>query len=109
MNKPVEIKNVTVRRVPKKLRSTCLCCGKKLQIDGITGTNAESYPTIYGGVVFRSSGQFGSTVLDSGVGIPSGWETEIQIIICDKCLVKKAEIINTRKNRRSVIERRPFA
>lgn len=103
--KPVEVK-IRRKAVSKKLNSVCLCCGKKLEADSMTGTNAEEYPIIYGGVVFRSSGQFGSTVLDCGVGIPPEWEAEIQIIICDECLVNKADIVNTRKNKRGVIERR---
>ena len=104
MTSTVEIKNCKTNRIPKQLNCQCLVCNKKLDaIASLTTSNAEVYPSVSGGVVFRSSGQFGSTVLDCGVGIPSPFSTEVQIIICDECLLKKAKIVNTRKNKRAVI------
>jgi hypothetical protein len=104
----VEIKNTSkLLRASQNLKCNCLVCKKPLNV--ICGANAEEIPAISGGVVFRSSGQFGSTILDCGVGVPAGWSNEIQITICDKCLLKNAEIINAMRNKRAVIERRPFA
>lgn len=91
------------------LKTACIVCGKKLEADRHGGADAQIFPCIYGGVVFRSTGQFGSTVLDCGFGIPSGWEPFVQIIVCDVCLVKKARTVNTARNKRTVIERRHSA
>lgn len=103
----VEIKDCKKIRNSPNFKPVCLVCGKKLECSD--AENAESYPVVYEGVVFRSSGQFGSKILDCGFGIPSGWESEVQIIVCDACLIKKAKTVNTRKNKRAVIERRAFA
>ena len=105
--KTIEVKQ-HVKKIPTKLNAICLVCDKKLEVDKATGMNAQTYPIVYKGVVFRSSGQYGSTVLDCGVGIPRGWEPEIQIIVCDECLLKKNKIVNAFKNKRTVIEQRPF-
>lgn len=106
MTSTVEIKNCKQNRIPKALNCQCLVCNKKLNaIVTLTTSNAEVYPSVSGGVVFRSSGQYGSTILDCGVGIPTPFETEVQIIICDECLLKKSKIVNTRKNKRAVIVR----
>lgn len=105
----VEIKDCRTVKNDPKFKPTCICCGKKLEADKGSAANAEAYPIVYEGVVFRSSGQFGSKVLDCGVGIPSGWSPEVQIIVCDKCLLKKANTVNTRTNKRAVIERRAFS
>ena len=105
----VEIKDCKKLTKHPKLNCACIVCGKKLDVDDYTSANAEVYPSIYEGVVFRSSGQFGSRVIDCGIGFPSGWEYEIQIIVCDECLIKKSHIVNAMKNKRAVIERRAFA
>src|SRR4051812_2798917 len=102
---PVEIKVCSTDGPDPNLKSICLVCKKPLEVDSHSGVNGETYPMVYGGVVFRSDGQYGSTVLDCGAGIPAGWENGIQIIVCDKCLVENAGIINAFRNKRTVIER----
>lgn len=97
-----KIEVVDENTIPAALKTICICCDKKLTVDRHGTANAQQYPCVSDGVVFRSSGQYGSTVLDCGVGIPEGWEYEVQIIVCDECMIKKASIINAMKNSRCV-------
>lgn len=67
----------------------CLSCDKSLPFEGIESgplisQNAAMHPLVYGGIVFRSSGQFGSRLLDP---IDSA-DRALQIIICDQCLIQ---------------------
>lgn len=91
---------------PTNLANICLLCKKRLKVD-FFGNNAHTFPNIYGGVVFRSTGQYGSTVWDQPHS--SDWGDNIQIVICDSCITKNSLLVNTFKNERIVIERRPFA
>ncbi len=53
----------------------CIVCGKQPE------TAFERQP--YGATMFYASGQYGSTVFD-----PIGEDAELQINVCDVCLVK---------------------
>jgi len=89
---------------PNGLISECLVCRKQLDYDW--NGNAERVPSVYDGVVFRSSGQFGSRVLDCGVSIPQGFQADVQIIICDECLIANAHRVNARRGLRPVLSER---
>jgi transcription elongation factor Elf1 len=101
----IELILLPKKNPPKKLNLQCIRCDKKLEIDNHGGFNAHVFPNVYYGVVLRSSGQYGSTVLDCGVGIPSGYHDEIQIIICDECIIKLGNRINMWTQPRDVITR----
>jgi hypothetical protein len=88
---------------PKKLNLQCIRCDKQLDIHTMEPNNAASFPCVHKGVVFRSSGQFGSSILDCGVGIPGGYQSDIQIILCDDCIEKNGDRINTMTDERTVM------
>ena len=71
----------------------CIICKKLLQQQNPT-KNAADFPMIWDGVVFRSTGQFGSRLNDCN--------HEIQIIICDQCLIERLKLIDTIKGERVV-------
>jgi hypothetical protein len=70
----------------------CFCCDCDIETE-ING-NPMVISAVYGGLFFRSTGNYGSTVFDP---IPShhpniGKGTEfLQIIICDECIKRKAK------------------
>ncbi len=58
-----------------------------------------NYP-VYGGLIFRSTGNYGSTVFDP---MPTGREEVLRIIICDNCIKKNSSCVtHIYKIRRSV-------
>ena len=67
----------------------CFKCDKPLQA---AAPDSEAFPfQPYEGVMFRSSGNYGSTVWDPQVRT---WE--LHIIICDACLVSnKANVVSS--------------
>lgn len=71
----------------------CIRCDKILSAD--YGTNYADFPSVNDGVVFRSSGQYGSAVLDQMV--PPGWHSGVQIILCDECMVSQGHRIDAGK------------
>ena len=48
--------------------------------------DATVFPNVSCGVVFRTTGQYGSTIWDECAGFGNKEPREIQIILCDKCL-----------------------
>ena len=73
------------------MNTKCIACGKNLDSDRDDeerDSDATCYPIIYSGIVFRSSGQFGSRILDN----IHDDNIEIQIIICDQCIIEKNEM-----------------
>lgn len=68
----------------------CIRCDKTMEdaLD-ISDKDGETYPNTSEGIVFRSSGQFGSTVWDEFIN-----PRYMQIILCDECAVKLAERID---------------
>lgn len=71
------------------MNKKCIICDKLLDQQS-PSKNAAEIPMIWDGVVFRSSGQFGSRLNDCNY--------EIQIIICDQCLIEKISRIDTITN-----------
>ena len=67
------------------MNKKCICCKKKLEVLH-NHENAASFPCVSGAVVFRSSGQYGSRLID---GSP-----EIQVLICDQCLLEKNNYVD---------------
>lgn len=63
----------------------CICCKRVLKAEPTE--NPLVIPPVYSGIVFRSTGNFGSTVFDP---MPIGAEEILQIIICDECIKWKA-------------------
>tara|TARA_Y100000310_G_C20011053_1_gene502959 strand:+ start:117 stop:518 length:402 start_codon:yes stop_codon:yes gene_type:complete len=82
----------------------CISCGKELEEDRHSEKeNAHFFPAVWGGVVFRSTGQFGSRVKDcipcgGGINEPE----EIQIIVCDQCLLEKSKQVDCIVNYKEV-------
>ena len=78
------------------MNTKCIVCDKELELDPLTETeNASVFPALHGGVIFRSTGQYGSRVIDSAMEYLAGRHgTEVQIIICDQCIVQKSQQVD---------------
>ncbi len=65
----------------------CFCCGKKLAVEFL---NDDPFPIspVYDGLIFRASGNFGSTIFDP---MPIGVEEYLQVIICDDCIKRNTQ------------------
>lgn len=70
------------------MRVNCICCNILLEIDE-PGDPVNIFP-VYGGLIFRSTGNYGSTVFDPMV---LKNKEMLQIIICDQCIRKKKRSI----------------
>lgn len=66
--------------------NTCICRGKILQIE--PSDNPPTIAPVYGGLVFRAHGNFGSGIFDP---FPRDNPEMLQIIICDECIKNKVE------------------
>ena len=69
----------------------CICCKRVLKAEPTE--NPMVVPPVYSGIVFRSTGNFGSTVFDP---MPIGAEEMLQIVICDECIKPFAKISTIR-------------
>lgn len=71
----------------------CICfgCGKELQIEPVD--NPATIHPVYGGLVFRSLGNYGSTVFDPISPRFGGYKGDslLQIVICDDCVTKEGK------------------
>ncbi len=85
----------------------CICCDKVLQVDENSDTNPIVVPSVYGGLVFRSSGNYGSTIFDP---FPSRQEQMLQVIICDECIKDEVEWVTRIYNihRNVIADAEPF-
>ena len=63
-----------------------MCCNKI--VEGDVDENPLVISPVYNGLIFRSTGNFGSTVFDP---MPIGVEEILQVVICDDCMKKKAK------------------
>ena len=63
---------------------------------------------IYDGLIFRSNGNYGSTIFDP---MPIGVEEMLQIIICDNCIKRKIEMVMLIHNieRKVTSDAKPFS
>lgn len=69
-------------------KTECFCCGDKLDLE-LRGDDSDPHIVLplYGGLRFRSTGNYGSTVYD-----PMGENRQfLEIVVCDACVVKKKE------------------
>ena len=64
----------------------CVICGSKHKVDG--SPDSESIPGVNGGVLCRTTGNYGSTEYDVFYGFEF-----VEFIICDECFIKKAKIL----------------
>lgn len=70
------------------MRVECICCNILLEIDE-PGDPMNIFP-VYGGLIFRSTGNYGSVAFDP---IVLKNKEMLQIIICDHCIRKKKRSI----------------
>lgn len=61
----------------------CFCCNRVIEVE--TGDNPMVIPAAYGAIIFRATGNYGSTIFDP---LPIRKEEILQIIICDDCVRK---------------------
>lgn len=66
------------------MRVNCMCCTIPLEVEEPCDP-MDIYP-IYGGLIFRSIGNFGSTIFDP---MPTGRREMLQVVICDQCIKEK--------------------
>ena len=64
----------------------CICCGRVLQAE--PDSDPLTISPVYDGLIFRSNGNFGSTVFDP---MPVGVEDMLEVIICDGCIKARAK------------------
>lgn len=64
----------------------CFCCNRILEAEPTE--NPMVIPPVYSGIVFRSTGNFGSAIFDP---MPIGGEEMLQIVICDECIKWKVK------------------
>lgn len=85
---------------------SCICCDRDLETEVFCNHpgcrshvshpceecgrsfNPMVIPLIYGGLVFRSTGNYGSTVFDP---MPAKKKEMLQVVICDVCIKMKAK------------------
>lgn len=67
----------------------CFCCGKVIETE--TADDPMTIGTAYGGLWFRSGGNYGSTIFDPMFFIPGRSEEWLQIVICDICVKTHAK------------------
>lgn len=61
------------------MKVNCICCNNELEAEPVD--NPATIPSVYDGLIFRSTGNFGSTVFD-----PITLEEILQVVICDNCV-----------------------
>lgn len=64
----------------------CICCGRTLEVE--PNDNPVVISPVYDGLIFRSTGNYGSTIFDP---MPIGLEEILQVIICDDCIRTRAK------------------
>lgn len=73
--------------LPKRCkRYHCICCNKVLEGENVE--NPLTISAVYGGLIFRATGNYGSTIFDP---MPIGIEEILQVIICDDCVKRQAK------------------
>lgn len=64
----------------------CICCDCTLDVE-LTDNPMVIY-SVYNGLIFRATGNFGSTVFDP---MPVQRKEMLQVIICDDCIKEKVK------------------
>lgn len=67
----------------------CICCGLALKTE--PNDNPMVIFPVYDGLIFRATGNFGSTVFDPMSFLPGMKEQMLQVIICDECMKVRAK------------------
>lgn len=65
----------------------CICCDKWLHAEFLDRDDPLTTSPVYDGLIFRSTGNFGSTIFDP---MPIGVEEYLQVVICDDCIKAKS-------------------
>lgn len=71
----------------------CICCDCELNAEPTD--NPLLITPVYDGLIFRATGNFGSTIFDP---MPRGVEEILQVVICDDCMKKKAKRVTRLRN-----------
>ncbi len=80
---------LTMNNIETTVDLTCICCDKIVKAE-VPEDITSVYP-VYGGLIFRSIGNFGSTVFDPMV---TKREEILQVIICDDCVKSRARKVS---------------
>ncbi len=70
-----------------KIQLRCMCCDRILEGEKWDDNPLSIHP-VYDGLIFRSNGNFGSTIFDP---MPIGNEEFLQVVICDFCVMQRDE------------------
>ena len=93
------------RRDIKMDKCSCICCGCVLEAE--PNDNPMVISPVYNGLIFRSTGNYGSTIFD-----PDSEQREeiLQIVICDDCMKMNSESVTLIHNikRNITAETTPF-
>lgn len=74
-------------------RLKCICCNRVVESEA--NPNPFVVSPVYGGLRFRTYGNYGSSVFDP---MPVECEDMLEIVICDQCIKKKASRVTVIKN-----------
>lgn len=66
-----------------EMQINCICCNRALKTVLYVGENPTVIPAVYDGLIFRSTGNYGSKVFDP---MPTQEEEMLQVVICDDCI-----------------------
>lgn len=77
--------------VPMRDSMNCICCNRVVETELLSTSNPLVIYPAYGGLLFRSSGNYGSTVFDPMAFLPGRKEEVLQVMICDECIKKNAK------------------
>lgn len=83
----------------------CFCCNKVIETE--VNENPIIISATYDALIFRATGNYGSTVFDPQ---PSGREDLLQIIICDDCISERVRRVTRIHNikRITTADEEPF-
>ncbi len=73
----------------------CLLCKKKLKTECYGEGNCWSM--VWGGLIFRAAGNFGSTLYDPLPSRMMGSEEFLQFVLCDECVKTRGDFVEHRE------------
>lgn len=80
-------------------KCTCICCGTILDAEFSDNSNPLVISPVYDGLIFRATGNFGSTIFDSmPMDCPRPREEILQVIICDECMRDRIDLVSHIQN-----------
>ena len=71
-----------------KMIRHCICCNTIVETERDCDDNPLVIGPVYDGLIFRASGNFGSTIFDP---MPIGVQEFLEIVICDDCIGDRAD------------------